>query len=336
MATSDQPLQKYAIHQLHLETIATHPRLSQAVAKILGDFASSRPQPTHFTLGIHVNSPDASAVHGYPQLRKFWSGVLPGGLEMAYYAGPDHRLIELSRKISLLVDLAARKGDAKIAPGAERLLLDGCIIPLLSEIMRLKNQHILHAASLASGPQEDSRAVMICGPAGSGKTTTALSLWRSGMAMLTDDVTFVVDPRGESRDPPLRVWGFPHPCKVSEKTFELLPWLREVPARPRPSGGEYSLDLKFPGRARQEFIPAAIVFLETPNQHEHKVRPLNKVSAIERVTSENIRAYDKRGSGPAGDGFRALTRLVTQCNTYTLSAGPDPENLLQIILPLMN
>ena len=74
--------------------------------------------------------------------------------------------------------------------------------------------------------------------------------------------------------------------------------------------------------------PRRLLLLGPWSKGEHVVMPLDKTHAMTRLTGENIRAYEHRADGPAGNAFRALGQLVAQCDVYRLCVGegsPTPN-----------
>lgn len=325
----------YDFHGMCLRVETDQPALAEPVAKALGHFASSPDGASPFVLRMRYGQPSALAPDG-PQLRQFWSGALPGGAELAFYCGQGRRMIDMPGKARTLIDLDAKRAEVVVAPGAEWALHDGCITPMLCEALRSAGQHLLHAACLANCRDADSPAVLVCGPSGRGKTTAALALRRSGMTMLTDDSTFVVQRGGGQDDSGLMAWGLGLSAKVLDSTLELLGWLKDMPRRPGRVGGQYAIDLAPQADPGSLVRPVAIVFLDPPNCRGHDIGPLDKIEAVRLVTTENVRAFESNGSGPSGQTFRILARLVAQCDTYRLSAGPKLDDLHKVVRPLLS
>ena len=113
----------------------------------------------------------------------------------------------------------------------------------------------------------------------------------------------------------------------------MLPWLNALPQAKASTAHEWLVDISSISPSRRILTePSAIVFLDEPNPHGHQIQPMEKFQALERLTRENVRATDTTATGPAGAAFQMFAQLVKTCRTFSLSAGPDLENLSQAIL----
>jgi len=153
------------------------------------------------------------------------------------------------------------------------------------------------------------------------------------LRMLTDDTSYVVDPGDEGE---AMGWGLAAPCKILDKTLDLLSWTRALPRRPGRGPGEYAIDVNGPELVRQLVTPKAIVFLDPPNPQRHEIKPMDKLSAVRAITRENVRAFEPSASGPNGRAFQVFTGLIGQCSTYSLSAGPRLDDLPECIERLLD
>jgi hypothetical protein len=173
-------------------------------------------------------------------------------------------------------------------------------------------------------------AILLTGASGRGKTTASLALAHAGWAFLTDDVTIICDDRSNSAAP-LTAWGLARPCKVLDNTLTLLPWLAELDRGQRRRSGERAIDVVAEMKqlaARPERVrPRAVFFLDPPNPQGHRITPLDKLAAVTLMIRENLRAVETAASGSSARAFQTFTRLVGQCETYLLSAGPRMEEL---------
>jgi len=107
--------------------------------------------------------------------------------------------------------LVARSGAEIWATWPEPLTLDDTATyllgPVLGFILRLRGAVCLHASAVALG----GRAVVLVGPAGAGKSTTAAAFARRGVPVLSDDVACLDDRSGsllvQPGNPRLRLWS---------------------------------------------------------------------------------------------------------------------------------
>jgi len=211
----------------------------------------------------------------------------------------------------------------------------GCVMPMLCEFLAQVGQYILHAASLSIDRDGDSRAVVISGVSGCGKTTAALALAQARWRVMSDDASFVGwdDPH---RREALEVWGLPRGCKVHTRTLAMFGALMKLPRRPAATADEYFIELAdLPGADTPRRVrPSVILFLLPRNPREHTFTPVAHLPALTRLTRENLRAPDTRADGPAGAAFAVLNEFVRRCDAYTLSVGPDIDTLAERVIAL--
>ncbi len=314
----------YAAHGLHLEVRADSPALMAGLDAVLAPFAVSGDASgtAGFALRIQAGRP-ADAISLDAALKPYWAGQLVDGSEAATYAWEDLRLIDLPGRARLRADLAAGQGHLVVAPGQERAIDYGCVLPLLIDLFAQAGQVAVHAAGVADS---DGYAVLLSGVSGRGKTTTALALLGAGRQLMADDTCFV---GRDGPDRPLTVWGLPRAVKVHTDTVALLPWLAEAPSSPSAVPQERRIRLSDMPSAdpRRRFIPKAILLIGERNARDHALTAVDRLSAVTALTRENVRAADARAAGPAGRAFGTLTQLVAQCDVYGLSVGPDLASL---------
>jgi hypothetical protein len=329
MAASEERVNfHYELHGLCLDVEAGAPALASVVDNILHDCAVAGGHPEGHCLRLDY-------ADSLPPLREAasaasWSGYLPGEVPITIRSDSSWRQIEMPGLSWANMDLAAGRAEILVRPGKEWCLVEGCLVPALCEWFGQVGQYVVHAASLFVTAGSARRAVIVAGASGAGKTSTALHLAHEGLSLLSDDASFVGHgPNGS----PMLVWGLPVQCKVLPGTVRLLPWLADVPRLPGRVAGEsvvYPKHLPFQ-RHPCAAEPAAIVFLGPRNPHRHELSPLNKIDALERLTRENVRAYDGKGDGRGGRAFGAMAELVRSCRTYALSACPRLEGLGELL-----
>ena len=146
--------------------------------------------------------------------------------------------------------------------------------PVFGMVLRLRGLTCLHASAVAVG----ERALLACGPAGSGKSTAAAAFAARGRGVLADDVA-ALEPRGgrlvvRGAYPQLRLWpeaaralyggaaALPRLTPNWEKRFVDLAAARAFEAGPLPLAAVYLLaPREEDGAPRVEAVPAAQAML---------------------------------------------------------------------------
>jgi hypothetical protein len=274
-----------------------------------------------FTLDI-VHGPFAAAPDEAPLL---FSGLVPTSLPcvVRQVGTKEHYAIDM--RASLL--LGEREGLLTIVPGEETLARSSVVFQAVNAALRLDDQCFLHAAALAL-PESES-AILIFGPSGFGKTTTALSLLPVGFRLLTDDASIVKRAAGGDR-----VWGLPRPLKVHERSASMLPWLAPVLAgqwnaqrEQQVTPAELSRLLGVAPPHQQPRAIAAIIVLGKRSEDDHRMRSLTKADALAAIVSDNISRNLNGISEQQQARMRRIAEFLTGKATYELIAGPDLQSL---------
>jgi hypothetical protein len=280
-----------------------------------------------FRLRLRYGDPGPAESLRGDALRLFWSGTLRGGIPCQCYSGVGCRLVCLPGRAWGRLDIKRRTLEIICKSGQEACLYDGCLIPLLCELLASQGHFVIHAASLASDRRNESPGVLVAGSSGTGKTTTALALAHAGLVLLADDTSFLESAGPDGGE--VRIWGWRLPCKVHENTRRILPWLQGCPSRPARTDGETLVDTtgvvgESTGRTAR---PRLLLLLGPRYPGDHVLEPLDRTQAMVRLTSENVRAYECGAQGPAGAAFRTLGQLVAQCDVYHLHVGTPLSTL---------
>lgn len=144
-------------------------------------------------------------------------------------------------------------------------------------IDRVPARLVLHAACV-SGPTGTCLAI---GPAGAGKTTLSLALWREGMEILGDDIAPIAHDS-------LRPESFPRALRLDNPVPE---WLASrIPARRQ---GFPSMYYPFPGRADVEASEVTtILVLEKAGSETGELVSLHQAEAAHAVLGAAIKTRD--------------------------------------------
>lgn len=196
----------------------------------------------------------------------------------------------------------------------------------LIELLRRRGLYTIHATAL----EKNGRGVLIPGNSGRGKTTSFISLLRSGYRYLSDDHPLLRDA-GDHVD----LLPFPIKINVTEDTIAFFPELRNAP--------DHLLHPGFPKRAfyaeelystaiGEHCRPSLVLFphvVDAPHSH---LEPLSKSRALELLLPQALLVYDQ---DVARREFQVLAKLVQQVDCYRLHFGRDILDLPKLITPLL-
>ncbi|MEK9139903.1 MAG: hypothetical protein AAB308_02510, partial [Nitrospirota bacterium] len=196
----------------------------------------------------------------------------------------------------------------------------------LIELLRRQGLYTIHATAL----EKNGRGILIPGNSGRGKTTSFISLLRSGYRYLSDDHPLL-------RDAGTHVDLLPFPIKVNvtEDTVAFFPELREAPD-----------DLLHPGFPKRAFYaeqlyptsigeccrPTIVLFPHVIDASHSHLEPLPKSRALEMLLPQALLVYDAE---VARREFQALVKVVQQVECYRLHFGRDILDLPNLITPLL-
>jgi len=195
----------------------------------------------------------------------------------------------------------------------------------LTELLKWKGFYTIHATGL----EKDGLGVLIPGDSGRGKTTTFLSLLRSGYRCLSDDHPFIHKNRNG-----IEVLAFPVKVDVTENTINLFPELRE-PSAPLHKGvvkRYFYVEDVYPNGTGNSCIPKIILFPHVVDRSTSWLEPISKKQALEDLLPQALLVYDRE---VGKQEFQTLSQLVQQVECYRLHFGRDVLDVPNLIDPLL-
>lgn len=197
----------------------------------------------------------------------------------------------------------------------------------LTELLKRRGLFTVHATAL----EYHGQGVLIPGYSGQGKTTSFLSLLRSGFRYLSDDYPLLRD-----RGTHVELLAFPMKIDVTDRTIEFFPELRHAASGILQQGvwkKAFQPEDVYPGSIGTSCRPAMILFPHVVDMPHSCLEPLPKSRALEAVMPQALRVYDPE---VARREFQALSKLVQQVDCYRLHFGRDILDLPKLIAPLLD
>lgn len=199
--------------------------------------------------------------------------------------------------------------------------------PVVVELLRTEGLFGLHAAAIA----RDGRGLLLCGRSGSGKSTAALALARSGWAFLGDDTSYL-DRDGDAIAVRAR-WSDVH---LTPSSLEVLLRPEERGAAHRPAGSEkFFLPVReFPG-----IEPAAtcrarwLVFPRIVDRDASRLVPVGPAEALPELLAQSLVPGRPESVRPH---FDILVGLCDGIEAYRLEAGRDLGGVVEAIQGLFD
>lgn len=206
-------------------------------------------------------------------------------------------------------------------------ILDSYVHFMVAELLRYRGFYTMHATSL----EKHGRGVLIPGHSGRGKTTSFLSLLRSGYRYLSDDHPMLRDTGGA-----VELLSFPMKVDVTEQTIAFFPELRRAPAGVLHVGPRkryfYVEDIYAQAAIGYRCLPAVILFPHVVDGDVSTLEPLRKSQVLQELLPQGLVAYDKEVTRRQ---FEVLVKLARQVDCYRLHFGRDVTALPKLIDPLL-
>jgi hypothetical protein len=186
-------------------------------------------------------------------------------------------------------------------------LADTCgylVGPVMGFALRLRGVVCLHASTVMI----DHGAIVLCGPPGAGKSTTAGAFAQRGFAVLAEDIA-ALDDRGEAF---LVQPGYPRVNLWPESAAALCGAVGALPAI-TPNWEKRYLPLPAPAQFHSVSAPLAAIYIlgSRGSQPRPEIRQLKGVEALVALASNTYTPYLLDSAMRARE-FEVLRRLVAQ------------------------
>jgi len=196
----------------------------------------------------------------------------------------------------------------------------------LAELLKRNGLFTVHATAL----EYQGQGVLIPGYSGQGKTTSFLSLLRSGFRYLSDDYPLLRD-----RGTHMELLAFPMKIDVTDRTIDFFPELRNAAPDILQQGiykKNFQAEDLYADSIGSSCTPAMILFPHVVDMPHSCLESLSKSRALEAIMPQGLLVYDQ---AVARREFQTLSRLVQQVDCYRLHFGRDILDLPKLITPLL-
>ncbi|MFM2095480.1 MAG: hypothetical protein RIS70_2604, partial [Planctomycetota bacterium] len=319
----------YDIQGWNLRVGVDTPDLLQCVDELYGSFRSAAHGDASWQISMRrgeFNPGDVPA-----SARLLWSGVVPPGVSAANYVGPGFRRFDLIDRGSCTLDLMHREAHITMLPNANAKSAHYFLMTLLCTGLARTAHVPIHASCLAAKQDGKPCSVLIIAPSGTGKSTTSYGLTSGGWKLMGDDLSLLHVDREQ-----VLAWGYPRHCHVRRPTFDLLPWLKEMPLTRLGAEETWQFPLRALGSRSigpsPQILPAGlIVLLEKPNRTGHRCEQADPATAVSWICQENVQPIEGYTDPEAHAAFATIGQLVRQTVAIRVSAGPDVEQLADFL-----
>jgi hypothetical protein len=240
-----------------------------------------------------------------------WRDGMRGGLLVR-----DHVAVSINRR--------NKKIGVQVRRMHEDTLADTAAVFVVNEIIRASGHFLVHAACLLDPIMDD--CLLIFAPSGTGKTTTALALARSGWRLLGDDAT-VIQRSGDE----ITAWGLPRALNIHRSTETLLPWIGAATTDwgSRDVQSVALCDIsRLVSHARHAPQPCrTVLLLDPPNGSTHSFAPFDRGEALTHILADNLRIMPSGMDDSDLDLLDCLTDLMKHTTVLRLSAGSQLDTL---------
>jgi len=243
----------------------------------------------------------------------------PLGALRGYNDGPSRIVVDPVSRTITVADLARRRA-VVYSPAADMIPSWWRAMPmrlLLGWAVARPGRHMVHAGAVGIGDD----GVLIGGPGGAGKSTTAVACVESGMRFVSDDYSVLAvgdAPRAHA------VYGT---AKLDRGALAAFPGLASA-GEPPPEGEKAVVDLYAlrPDRLASSLAIRAIVIPHV-STGETTLTRLRAPHALRELAPSSIFQAPDGGA----DALRLLTAVVRQVPAYELSIGGDRPDVAAMI-----
>lgn len=210
----------------------------------------------------------------------------------------------------------------KRATGLTPLSVSSVLVPVLREFFAAQDKILMHAAALQTPA---GHGVLFLAESGGGKTTTALSLLRSGARLLADDLVALQPAAGT-----LYMHGIAEALNLSAQTMAFFPELenavRALSAQTVLPNGKQVLaaDRVYAQAYTHKSCPLHAICVLQIDRDKPQLQPLSVQEAFGLLLHAHTFA---QGQKPSHAAMTVCSLALATLPTYTLFTGANPQAL---------
>ena len=313
----------YFLHTVPIQLNVDDAEAWQRLQRQWQPFAQASPgrqQPIHVRVQVQ---PQAPAAPSWP--------VASTGPDITYFRSGPHMAaffpgwgrFDVNLEEAVIIGRMARAAVQTYGVFEEMLLI------ALAPLLRRRGYYTIHAFAAAL----ETRALLILGESGAGKTTTGLSLLARGARLVAND-TPLLHPHSAA-SPALHAYpGLLSAYPDSVAHFPQLGHLLQEGIHRRGSDKiSFAAESIWPHVWVQQARPAALVFPAlTPGLATSRLTPMRPFEALQQLIGQSIEDWDTL-TIPAH--LQALRQLVDAAPAWRLHLAPDIPHLPDLLLPLL-
>lgn len=279
-----------------------------------------QPLSTTVDVRIRLRSADCSLLTSDPVSDLFYASKIEDE-----YGTPILRVGFLDRYLAMFYCdgtrfLLGRRGDEVLATWPEPLTLDDVapyvVGPVLGVVLRLRGVVPLHASAVCI----NGHAIVLAGPAGAGKSTTAAAFAKCGYRVISDDVVALQEQRSRFMIPP----GYPRVNLWAESVQGIWGKNRALPLI-SPSWDKHFMALELAKEFETSSLPLGAVYVLKRGDtrlNAHLIQPLKGKEALVGVLGNTYMNYLPDPECRRQE-FELLGRLVARVPIRCVHVSPD-------------
>jgi hypothetical protein len=318
----------YLVHNRGIRIRTNNPIISKTLHNLLEYFTVSEKDSTNIDATFSLYSCSNFKELSSALLPKF-SNPISFSEDILYFMQGDCLYTISPDKAAVICDLSRMEVWGILQ---EHLAMDPWMIfqlffsPAFLEILKKLGVYNLHASTVCQG----DNGVFFSAATGSGKTTLAVCLVRSGFGFLSDDITFVSKNGSDAE-----LLAFPQPIQMWDDALQRFPELHRVKFNHAFCKGykkQFRAENVYPGSVRERTSPKVLIFPKLINQKESRLEKLSNTKALVELIPQSLIVAQR---SIVKDHLDILSDLIDCCDCYRLFFGSDIDCIPKLISDLL-